>query len=99
MSDEYQSKLDQCAMIASTGSIGDSYDNALAESVNGAYKVKLIRERTFMSVKDLEQATMCWVTWWNTNRLHASLGFKSSATVEPEYYALHETRSKLTIKV
>ena len=59
MSDEYQSKLDQCAMIASTGSIDHSYDNALAQSVNGAYKTGLIRERTLMSVKDLEHATIC----------------------------------------
>ena len=61
MSDGYQGRLDQCAMIASTGSIDHSYDNALAQSVNGAYKTGLIRERTLMSVKDLEHATMCWV--------------------------------------
>ena len=59
MSDGYQSKLDQCAMIVSTGSIDHSCDNALAQSVNDAYKTELIRERTLMSVKDLEQATIC----------------------------------------
>ena len=62
MSDGYQGRLDQCAMIVSTGSIDHSYDNALAQSVNGAYKTGLIRECTFMSVKDLGRATMCWVT-------------------------------------
>lgn len=62
MSDGYQSKLDQCAMIVSTGLIDRSYDNALIESVNGAYKTELIRERTLMSVKDLEHAIMCWLT-------------------------------------
>lgn len=62
MSDGYQSKLDQCAMVVSTGLIDHSYDNALAQSVNGAYKTELIRERIFMSVKDLEHATMCWPT-------------------------------------
>ena len=62
MSDEYQSKLDQCAMVVSIGSIDHSCDNVLAQSVNGAYKTELIRERIFMSVKDLEHATMCWVT-------------------------------------
>ena len=77
MSDEYQGRLDQCAMVVSTGLIDHSYDNVLAQSVNGAYKTELIRERTFMSVKDLEQATMCWVTWWNTNRLHTSLEYKT----------------------
>lgn len=46
-------------MIASTGSVGDSYDNALAETVNGAYKAELIRSHTpFNSVSELEQATM-----------------------------------------
>lgn len=59
MSDGYQGRLDQCAMIVSTGSIDHSYDNALAQSVNGAYKTELIRERTLMSVKDLEHATIC----------------------------------------
>ena len=77
MSDGYQSKLNQCAMIVSTGSINHSYDNALAQSVNDAYKTELIRERTLMSVKDLEHATMCWPTWWNTNRLHTSLEYKT----------------------
>ena len=62
MSDGYQGRLDQCAMVASIGSIDHSYDNVLAQSVNGAYKTELIRERTLMSVKDLEHATMCWVT-------------------------------------
>ena len=62
MSDGYQGRLDQCAMIVSTGSIDHSYDNALAQSVNGAYKTELIRERTLMSVKDLEHAIMCWAT-------------------------------------
>ena len=62
MSDGYQGRLDQCAMIASTGSIDHSYDNALAQSVNDAYKTELIRERTLMSVKDLEHAIMCWPT-------------------------------------
>lgn len=59
MSDGYQGRLDQCAMIASTGSINHSCDNALAQSVNGAYKTELIRERTLMSIKDLEHATIC----------------------------------------
>ena len=62
MSDGYQGRLDQCVVIVSTGSIDHSCDNALAQSVNGAYKTELIRERTLMSVKDLEHATMCWVT-------------------------------------
>ena len=98
MSDGYQSKLDQCAMIVSTGSINHSYDNALAQSVNGAYKTELIRERTLMSVKDLEHAIMCWATWWNTNRLHTSLGYKNPATIKPEHYTLHKTKNKLTTK-
>ena len=59
ISDIYQNRLEDYGMIASTGSVGDSYDNALAETVNGAYKAELIRSHTpFNSVSELEQATM-----------------------------------------
>ncbi len=59
ISDIYQNRLEDYGMIASTGSVGDAYDNALAETVNGAYKAELIRSHTpFNSVSELEQATM-----------------------------------------
>ena len=59
ISDIYQNRLEGYGMIASTGSVGDAYDNALAETVNGAYKAELIRSHTpFNSVSELEQTTM-----------------------------------------
>ena len=99
MSDEYQGRLDQCAMIVSTGSIDHSYDNALIESVNGAYKTGLIRERTFMSVKDLEHATICGGDMMEYQSPSYIFGVQNPATIEPEHYTLHKTRNKLTIKI
>src|SRR4051812_37806677 len=64
--------------IPSIGSVGDSYDNALAETVIGLYKAELIRgpARTgpWKSVEELELATLGWVHWHNTQRLHGYLG-------------------------
>lgn len=58
------------------GSTGDSYDNALAESVNGAYKAELVRDRLFESVGRLELEKAGWVVWWNESRLHQGLGYR-----------------------
>lgn len=62
-------------MQFSVGSTGDSYDNALAESVNGAYKAELVRDRLFESVGRLELEMAGWVVWWNESRLHQGLGY------------------------
>ena len=60
-------------MAASVGSRGDSYDNALAETINGLYKAELIRRRgPWRSVAEVEAATAEWVAWWNHQRLHGS---------------------------
>lgn len=67
--------------------MGDSYDNALAETVNGAYKGELIRRsKPFESVHALEQATFQWVSWWNGQRLHESLGYRTPCEVETPYH-------------
>ena len=74
-----------------TGTVGDSYDNAMAESVNGAYKTELVwRSKPFRTLGELELATFQWVSWWNTKRLHASLDYKTPQQVENEYYE-HQT--------
>lgn len=79
----YQDVLSVYGITASTGSVGDSYDNALAESVNGAYKAELIRQcKPFMDVRELEQATMRWISWRNTKRLHVGLGYKTPVQVD-----------------
>lgn len=63
-------------MQFSVGSTGDSYDNALAESVNGAYKAELVRDRLFEPVGRLELEMAGWVVWWNESRLHQGLGYR-----------------------
>lgn len=68
-------------MRLSVGSCGDSYDNALAESVNGAYKAELVRGQVFDSVARLEAETAGWVRWWNEGRLHQGLGYRTPQEV------------------
>ena len=72
---------------ASIGTVGDSYDNALAESVNGLYKTELVVwEGPWRGPDDLELATLGWVDWFNHIRIHSSLGYRTPAEVEAEYY-------------
>lgn len=81
LADDYTRELRRLGVQLSVGSTGDSYDNALAESVNGAYKAELVRGRFFESVAQLEAATAGWVTWWNQQRLHAGLGYRTPQEV------------------
>lgn len=77
--------------LPSTGTVGDSYDNAMAESVNGAYKTELVwRSKPFRTPGEPELATFQWVSWRNTKRPHASLDYKTPQQVENEYYE-HQT--------
>lgn len=74
-------------MLPSIGTVGDSYDNAMSESADGAYKTELVwLRRPFHDLKDLELATFRWVSWWNSKRLHQSLGYRTPEAVETEYY-------------
>lgn len=84
----YSDRLSDLGITASVGSRGDSYDNALAESVNAAYKAELIRARKpWRTIEEVELATLEWVHWFNTARLHASHGHRTPAEVEADYYA------------
>ena len=88
----YGTHLSEHGILASTGSVGDSYDNALAETVNGAYKTELIkRSKPFETVQALEQATFQWVSWWNQERLHEHLGYQTPAEIEARYYETKAT--------
>ena len=69
----------------STGTIGDSYDNALAETVNGLYKTELIYSRAWRSCSEVEWATLNWVYWWNNHRLHESLGYATPEEIIASY--------------
>jgi putative transposase len=76
--------------VASVGSRGDSYDNALAEAVNGLYKAELISRRgPWRGAEQVELATLEWVTWWNQRRLHGALGDIPPAEHEAIYYRQH----------
>ena len=83
----YTDRLVEAGLHASIGTIGDSYDNALAESVNGLYKAELVYwEGPWRGADDLELATLGWVDWYNHTRIHSSLGYRPPAEVEAEYY-------------
>ena len=69
------------------GTVGDSYDNALAEAVNGLYKAELLHAHgPWTSVGEVERATLRWVYRWNTKRLYEALGYATPQEVEIEYY-------------
>jgi Integrase core domain len=75
LSIRYTERLTEEGAICSVGSRGDSYDNALAESVIGLYKTEVIRKRgPWRSFEQLELATARWVEWYNQRRLHSSIG-------------------------
>jgi len=74
-----------------SGSGGDSYDNALAEAVNGLYKAEVIRKSSpWRSLEQVELATAEWVDWWNRRRLHGAIGNIPPAEFEALYYQQHK---------
>lgn len=85
---DYTRELLELGVQLSVGSTGDSYDNALAESVNGAYKAELVRDRLFGSVGQLEAETASWVAWWNAGRLHQGLGYRTPEEVVVDVLSL-----------
>jgi len=84
----YTERLEDAGAIGSVGSKGDSYDNALAETVNGLYKAELINRRgPWRSVEQVELETAAWVHWWNAQRLHGACGDIPPAEYEAAYWA------------
>ena len=83
----YTERLAEAGAVASVGSRGDSYDNALAESFNGLYKTALIRHRgPWRGLEDVEHATLDYLDWFNHRRLHGELGMIPPAEFEAVYY-------------
>jgi len=84
----YTERLADAGAVCSVGSRGDSYDNALAETVIGLYKTEVIRKQgSWRTVGQLELATARWVEWWNHRRLHTAVGDIPPAEFEETYYA------------
>ena len=95
----YNERLAQYGSTASTGTVGDSYDDALAEYVNSSYKNELIHTRRWNDVVEVEIATFEWVSWWNETRLHQSLGCRSPVEVEDAFWEQDESREIMENKV
>lgn len=93
----YCERLMEMGITASVGTVGDSYDNALAEAVNGLYKAELIHARpAWPSTTEVEFQTMNWVNWWNNERLHESLSYKTPIETEIAYYQSRTATPALT---
>ena len=90
LSIRYTEHLAENALVGSVGSRGDSYDNALAESIIGLYKTEPLRNRgPWTGLDSLELATLEWVDWYNHRRLFRDIGLVPPAEHEATYYAQH----------
>ncbi|WP_434965451.1 IS3 family transposase [Escherichia coli] len=83
----YTQRLKEAGLLASTGSTGDSYDNAMAESINGLYKAEVIHRKSWKNRAEVELATLTWVDGYNNRRLLERLGHTPPAEAEKAYYA------------
>jgi putative transposase len=87
----YTERLAEAGIEPSVGSVGDSYDNALAETINGLYKAEVIHRRgPWRSFEAVEFATLTWVDWFNNRRLLEPIGNIPPAEAEERYYAMPE---------
>ncbi len=87
LSVRYSKRLENAGVRASVGSVGDSYDNALAETINGLYKAELIHRnnRKWHTAQEVEKETLTWVHWFNHHRIMESLGYVSPAEYEADF--------------
>lgn len=95
LSIRYTERLAEAGIEGSVGSVGDSYDNALAETINGLYKTEVIRRQgPWKSIDAVEYATLAWVDWFNHRRLLEPIGYLPPAEYEMRYYAQQEGSCK-----
>ena len=97
----YDERLDEIGARPSIGSVGDSYDNALAESTNSLYKSELIRgpdRGPWKTIEDAELATLGWVHWFNTDRIHSYLDNDSPDQYEAAYAATNTDQPMVGIQ-
>lgn len=96
----YTDRLAEAGIEPSVGSVGDSYDNALAETVIGLYKTEVIRRQgPWRHVEAVEFATLAWVDWFNTRRLLEPIGHIPPSEYEDAYYRSQKTVETPTMKV
>ena len=91
---KYTERLAEAGLVPSVGSVGDSYDNALAETINGLYKAEVIH-RPWRTLEAVEYATLVWVDWFNNRRLLEPIGHVSRAEAEAAYYRELEERTPI----
>ena len=88
----YTERLAEAGIVPSVGSVGDSYDNALAESINSLYKAEVIhRQGPWRNVDAVELRTLAWVDWFNNRRLFGPIGQVPPAEYEQAYYRTQES--------
>ena len=88
----YSTRLNEAGFNASVGSVGDSYDNALAETINGLYKTEVIHKNgPWKTLDDVELATLTWVDWFNNRRLYSALDYATPSEFEENYYQQNES--------
>jgi len=96
LSIRYTERLTEAGIEASVGSVGDSYDNAMAESVNGLYKTEVIKHGgPWRSAEAVEYATFVWVDWFNNRRLLGPIGHVPPREFELDYYRAQESSAKV----
>jgi transposase InsO family protein len=94
LSIKYTERLAEAGLVPSVGSVGDSYDNALAETINGLYKAEVIHRRgPWRSLEAVEYATLEWVDWFNNRRLLEPIGNIPPVEAEANYYACLENQA------
>ena len=87
LSIRYTERLAEAGFNASVGRVGDAYDNALAETINGLYKAEVIHKNgPWKGLDDVERATLTWVEWFNNQRLLRPIGDVPPAEYEMRYY-------------
>ncbi|MFE2095269.1 integrase core domain-containing protein [Streptomyces sp. NPDC059460] len=88
MSIRYTERLSEVGASASVGSVADSYDNAMAEALNGTFKAELIEHQgPWRDFDEVERAVFQWVAWYNGERLHSALGYLPPDEYEQAYWA------------
>ena len=88
LSIRYTERLEEAGIDPSVGSVGDSCDNALAESIIGLFKAEVINFLgPWKSVSQVEWETLKWVSWYNSERLHSAIGYVTPHEAEEVFYA------------